>query len=138
MTWNYPQCHQFHLQNTLATSPASAHHQQTIFYHSNTIAGNHKNLVILLIFCLNFVVAIPFKTLVFIHHLIIPYVTPHSHIYQLCWTGIKTHRLSKVRSWSWQTQVWTGLDPKCPGPGPAGEWTGPGPNFVMNSPKKSL
>ena len=42
--------------------------------------------------------------------------------------------------------VQTGLDPKCPGPGPAGEWTGPknwtwskpGPNLVVNSPKKSL
>ena len=36
-------------------------------------------------------------------------------------------RLSKVRSWTWQTQVWTGLDPKCLGPGlgPAGEWTRP-------------
>ena len=33
--------------------------------------------------------------------------------------------LSKVRSWTWRTQVRTGPDPKCPGPGPAGEWTGP-------------
>ena len=46
------------------------------------------------------------------------------------------HRLSEVRSWTWQTQVWTGPDPKCPGPGPAGEWSGPGTNLVVNSPKK--
>ena len=48
------------------------------------------------------------------------------------------NRLSKVRSWSWRTQVWTGPDPKYPGPGPAGEWTKPGPNLVVISPKKSL
>ena len=29
-------------------------------------------------------------------------------------------------------------DPRCPGPGPAGEWTRPGQNLVMNSLKKSL
>ena len=36
-------------------------------------------------------------------------------------------RLSKVLSWTWQTQVQTGPDPKCLGPGP--DMGGPGPEL---------
>ena len=45
------------------------------------------------------------------------------------WTGPQMSGSRSRYGWTWTLII---------GPGPAGEWTGPGQNFVVNSPKKSL
>ena len=53
----------------------------------------------------------------FSNHQVCVKTASHYHVNIPLSTTILLFRLSEVQSWTWQTQVWTGLDPKCPGPG---------------------